>query len=363
MGRCDFDKNADDIGWLFCPSFEAAVLFTVLFGLTTIFHIVQWVNFRKKFCWVITMSCIWETAGFALRSVSAQKIIGLWHFIPQQLLIILAPLWLNAFVYMVLGRMIHFFIPEKKIFGISARRLTLIFVLLDIVAFLVQGSSSSLMSSDDLKMVDIGIKIYMGGIALQQLFILLFFILASRFQQQMTHLEQHTTHNTTITTHPWRRLLYALYATLLLITLRIIFRLVEFSGGLESKIATSEAAFYVLDAVPMIVALVLLNVVHPGLVLVGAESEFPKKEGKKGKGKGDGGKKRRWGGRRGTLSELESASDLETEALQLRDGNGNGNGNGNGDFGRESSVSPGPPPLPADAGTGTGTGGYQHLPL
>ncbi|KAK2809823.1 hypothetical protein FQN50_003463 [Emmonsiellopsis sp. PD_5] len=348
MGRCDFDKNADDIGWLYCPSFAAAVLFTVLFGLTTIVHIVQWVNFRKKFCWVITMSSLWETAGFALRSLSAQKITGLWHFIPQQLLIILAPLWLNAFVYMVLGRMIHFFLPGEKIFGISARRLTLIFVLLDIVAFLVQGSSSSLMSSDDLKMVDIGIKIYMGGIALQQLFIILFFILAGRFQHQMNHLELH---HTTPTHHPWRPLLYALYTTLLLITMRIIFRLVEYSGGLESKIATSEAAFYVLDAAPMLIALVLLNVVHPGLVLVGEGSEFPKKEkkGKKGKGKGR--------GRRGTLGELESASELETETLQLRDARGNGDG----DFGRESSVSPSPPPLPADAGTGTG--GYQHLPL
>jgi hypothetical protein len=105
------------------------------------------------------MAGAWETAGFAVRSYSAKQFYGLGHFIPQQLLIILAPIWINAFVYMVLGRMIHLLVPEQKIFGISARRLTLIFVLLDIFAFLVQGSSSSLMSSDEPSTVKIGIDV------------------------------------------------------------------------------------------------------------------------------------------------------------------------------------------------------------
>lgn len=34
---------------------------------------------------------------------------------------------------------------------------------------------------------------------------------------------------------------------------------------------------YIFDAAPMFVALLLLNILHPGKILVGAESEFPKK--------------------------------------------------------------------------------------
>lgn len=105
------------------------------------------------------MAGLWETSGFAVRSYSARQFRGLGHFIPQQLLIVLAPIWTNAFVYMVAGRMIHFLIPERKIFGIGARKLTIIFVVLDIFAFLIQGSSSSLMSSDNSDSVKIGIKI------------------------------------------------------------------------------------------------------------------------------------------------------------------------------------------------------------
>jgi L-2-hydroxyglutarate oxidase LhgO len=44
-----------------------------------------------------------------------------------------------------------------------------------------------------------------------------------------------------------------------------------------------EAPFYCLEALPMFVALLLWNVCHPGRVLVGPDSEFPKKEKKKSK--------------------------------------------------------------------------------
>lgn len=38
----------------------------------------------------------------------------------------------------------------------------------------------------------------------------------------------------------------------------------------------NEAYIYVLDALPMFFAILLLNIFHPGRVLVGPESEFPK---------------------------------------------------------------------------------------
>lgn len=41
-----------------------------------------------------------------------------------------------------------------------------------------------------------------------------------------------------------------------------------------------EAPLYTLEALPMFAALVLWNVSHPGRVLVGPNSEFPKREKK-----------------------------------------------------------------------------------
>lgn len=44
-----------------------------------------------------------------------------------------APLWTNAFVYMIMGRMVWNYVPTAKIFGVTAWRFGAYFVLLDIV--------------------------------------------------------------------------------------------------------------------------------------------------------------------------------------------------------------------------------------
>ncbi|EFE37728.1 RTA1 domain protein, putative [Trichophyton verrucosum HKI 0517] len=292
MSSCegvDFINN-DDVTWQYCPTFAPAVLFAVLFFLTTGSHIMQAFTFKKTFSWVIIVGGAWEAIAYGLRAAGAKNIYQKGFGLPHHILIALAPLWINAYVYMVLGRMVHFFLPDKRCFGISARRLTVIFVCLDIFAFLTQGASTSLLNSDSASSIKIGINlctftsltlqtsqfpnmsIDMGGIGLQELFILIFIGLAVRFQYKMAIVEQ-TEHSN----GPWRPLLYTVYATLVLITIRIIYRLVEYSGGLHSAIATNEAAFYILDATPMFLALFALNIFHPGRFLVGPGSEFEKK--------------------------------------------------------------------------------------
>jgi len=62
-----------------------------------------------------------------------------------------------------------------------------------------------------------------------------------------------------------------------LITIRIIYRLIEFSDGYDTVITRHEAFFYCLDGVPMFLAFSLFNIYHPGKVLVGPESNFPKR--------------------------------------------------------------------------------------
>jgi hypothetical protein len=71
--------------------------------------------------------------------------------------------------------------------------------------------------------------------------------------------------------------------------LRILFRIIEFSAGAGTKLTqefrSHEVYQYVLDAMLMFLALVALNILHPGKVLVGPESEFPKKQKKSRKEK------------------------------------------------------------------------------
>lgn len=140
----------------------------------------------------------------------------------------------------------------------------------------------------------------MAGVGLQEFFIVLFTILAGRFQYLMNRIDLANPWP-----YPWRRLLYTLYAVLGLITVRIIFRLAEYTDGEYSHVAIYEAYFYCLEALPMIVSLFLFNIVHPGIVLVGPDSEFPKKAKKTKKGKA----------REKTLEEDPNGTTVSMDAL------------------------------------------------
>lgn len=123
---------------------------------------------------------------------------------------------------MVLGRMVHYFLPEQKLF-IKATRFSVCFVWLDISSFIVQLGGGLLLSGtgQSEKVLNLGKNIYMGGIGLQQLFIFAFLALVIMFHRRMLTLEREGVLASTGKTN-WRTLLYCLYASLLLITVGCI---------------------------------------------------------------------------------------------------------------------------------------------
>ena len=42
------------------PSKAAAILFAILYGMTTLLHIIQMFLTRKWYCWVLIMGGLWE---------------------------------------------------------------------------------------------------------------------------------------------------------------------------------------------------------------------------------------------------------------------------------------------------------------
>jgi hypothetical protein len=126
------------------PSFTAAIIFSVLFGITTFTHIYQAFYHKKlRLCWTLIMGAAWEFAGFAIRTASTKIQQSSALAFASQLFVLLAPMWINAFIYMVMGRMIYFFIPEKQIWGIKGIKIAKIFVWLDVLSFLTQVTGSS----------------------------------------------------------------------------------------------------------------------------------------------------------------------------------------------------------------------------
>ncbi|KIA75996.1 hypothetical protein HK57_00173 [Aspergillus ustus] len=274
-------------------SFPAAILFAVLFGLTTLVHIIQAFVYKKRYSWVVIMGSLWELGAFIMRSLFAKHQDNETYDTVFTILFLLAPIWVNAFLYMTLGRLIYFFLPDGRLGGFSAKRFGHIFVWLEIVAFIVQLAGAGITSSTDAtqKTIMLGVHIYMGGIGLQQFFIFVFTALFIHLQQRIAELErtgqgrldtdiplEKTHHGLVRGSAPWRWLFYSIYAALFLISVRIVFRLAQYARGTDvnNPALRYEWFEYVWDAAPMFLALMILNVVHPGRVLRGPDSEFPR---------------------------------------------------------------------------------------
>ncbi|KAJ3480818.1 hypothetical protein NLG97_g7976 [Lecanicillium saksenae] len=263
------------------PSFEANLAFAALFGASFVTHIVQAVVYKKRFCWVVIMGAAWETAAFSLRAIGAHHQQEMQYALWGTLLFLLAPLWINAFAYMTVARMVYFGLPEKKIWGVRAIKLTVLFVWLDIVCFIVQlGGGGMLSNNDNANLTRIGMKIYTAGIGLQLGFVVIFGVMTAWFYRRMHQVSRGGSMGRL------RFLIWTLLAVLILIMdelhplfssavvinrnhpkVRIIFRLLEFGPGInaDNKLITDETYPLVLDAMPMVLALVLLNIMHPGL--------------------------------------------------------------------------------------------------
>lgn len=162
------------------------------------------------------MGGLWETISFAVHAVGARDQQNIGYSTSHQLLFLLAPLWINAFVYMTFARMVYFFLPEQRIARIRASSLARYFVLADIVSFIVQGIGGIMASPTASEtIIKTGINIYMSGMGVQEFFILFFTVLMVRFQLRATELEQA---EGITRPRPWRGLTYTLYGVLTAIT-------------------------------------------------------------------------------------------------------------------------------------------------
>jgi hypothetical protein len=129
-----------------------------------------------------------------------------------------------------------------------------------------------------------GEKLIVVGLALQLVFFGFFVVVAGLFHYRVVHNKptrqlslncfkrrSSTSDSRPLTatppvdasTLPWKRHMYALYISSLLILIRSIFRIVEYVQGNNGYLLKHEVFLYVFDAVLMLAVMVLFNVVHP----------------------------------------------------------------------------------------------------
>ncbi|PVH86488.1 hypothetical protein DL98DRAFT_557041 [Cadophora sp. DSE1049] len=269
--------------WDFCPSLPASYILLTVFILATLAHTFQTLRHHKPYCWILVISGLLQACAYLLRVLSILSPASLGLYAGWFVLILIAPIWTNAFVYMVLGRMVWNFTEDGKLLGLKAWRLGKIFVVLDIIAAIIQiwGAGTASDAHSPQATILRGLHIYMAGIGFQLFFICIFLFFAICLYRKMGH--------STRKGNKAFMLLYVMYIAVLLIGARIVFRLVEYAGGLNSAIPRHEVYQYCLDSLLMLIASTLFNVVHPGAVMPGKEGDMPSRKKRKMIGKRESG--------------------------------------------------------------------------
>ena len=120
------------------PSLAAAIVFAICFLLTSLLHIYQLLRSRTWYLTALVVGGIMEVIGYIGRILSSRQTPNwtLGPFIIQSTFLLIAPAMFTASIYMVLGRIIVA-VDGEKYSLIKKRWLTKIFVMTDIISFLV----------------------------------------------------------------------------------------------------------------------------------------------------------------------------------------------------------------------------------
>ncbi|CAG7940071.1 unnamed protein product [Penicillium salamii] len=259
----------------YTPSIPAAVIFAVLFVLLSALHLIRLIKHRSYFFIPFLAGLLLECAGYIARVFSHFDTEALGPYIVQTMLILVAPPLFAASIYMTLGRIIVKLDAEEMSL-VPVRFLTKIFVVGDVISFLLQCGGGGYMAAGTLSAMDIGANIVIGGLAIQLLFFGFFVVVSAIFHWRVKKRSDYsnlsgasltTTSRNSKTKMTWESIMWALYIACLLILVRSIFRVVEFVEGNDGFIMRREYLLYIFDACLMMLTGVVLGICHPGSIL------------------------------------------------------------------------------------------------
>ncbi|CAI6331005.1 unnamed protein product [Periconia digitata] len=265
----DINSTARFVFYRYHPSLAAAVVFIVLFAITTGLHVYQIIRKRTWYFIPLAIGGIFEVVGYIARVISTRDQWALTPYIIQSLLTLVAPALFAASIYIILGRII-ILVDGERYSLVRQKWLTKTFVVGDILSFLVQGAGGGIQGSSkgDQDKVKLGENLIIAGLFIQLAFFGAFVIVAGIFHFRLVRSRASNSHSFTVNIDalPWKRHLVTLYITSGLILVRSVFRVVEYLQGNAGYLLRHEVFLYIFDALLMFAVMVAFNWVHPSQV-------------------------------------------------------------------------------------------------
>ncbi|QDS76748.1 hypothetical protein FKW77_001495 [Venturia effusa] len=262
--------------YYYAPNKIAPVFFTVLFFSSGILHFYQSSRYRS---WRTTALMPWAalllTVGFALREVGAFNYFyterNLDILIAGAVMIMSGPPVYAAINYIVLSRIL-FYVPYLS--PIHPGRVLTTFIAADAVCeiLIVNGVQRLVNSRFSEASRKLGGNLTKAGLILQAILFLLFVLLAVVFQRRAQ--------KANVLTPPLKTTLIVLYISCTIVTVRCIYRIVEFYEWGNGPLTHSEVYFWIFEASIMFINTAMLNIWHPGKRLPKSNHVFLARDGK-----------------------------------------------------------------------------------
>ncbi|GFF36808.1 protein RTM1 [Aspergillus udagawae] len=251
--------------WYYAPNKGAPIAFAFLFAASGITHIYQCFKYKS---WKVTGLLPWSatlfTAGFIMRAIGA---FGQWDnlgiFIASNVLLLVGPPVYEGANFFTLGRILYY-VPYHS--PIHPGRVFSTFIAMGITIEVITANGASLAANSDnsISKQNTGKALLKAALILQLALMVGFIALVGKFYLNCRRAG--------VLNNKVKHPLYVLLCSCTLITVRTIYRTVEYFTAASlnisnvsdlSPILKDEWFFWVFEAVVMFTNTTLLNVFHP----------------------------------------------------------------------------------------------------
>jgi len=271
----------------YIPTLAICAVFASLFAFSTFVHLYQGLRYRM---WYLLGTAViagnTEVIGWGARLWSHYAPKNLTPYLIQTVATAQAPTFLIASYFIILAEVIRRLGPCYS--RLQPKMYTIVFCGADLIALSVQGVGGGLAataagSSDPNASPKLGGNIMLGGIIFQMIAVTFYMILAVEFIVRYVNDKPFQRANNQPPTGNYfldknmKTMLSGLAISSVLIYIRSMYRVVELADGWSGTIITTEWYFNVFDGAMIVLAIICLNVFHPGRLL-GPSTELSKVE-------------------------------------------------------------------------------------
>ncbi|KAG8791209.1 hypothetical protein FRC12_009879 [Ceratobasidium sp. 428] len=250
------------------PTVAPAIIFCALYALVAVHGTWMMFRIRGKYMGTLVASGYIYALGLILRIPYRTNTTSLGLYLIMNLCVVLSPCGFIATVYILLGRLARY-LQAEDLMLIRPQIITKVYVTSDVVTLFVQAAGGSLAAAKNETLTKLSTKIFLAGLILQLISFISYCIVFTVFLYRVKTWRAPVWHEkaeNSLLSH-WKGLVGIMMVSCLGIIVRCVYRTVEGSEGFSGYLLTHEVYFYVLDCLPLFIAIAVYTIIWPPAIL------------------------------------------------------------------------------------------------